>query len=395
MSLLSVEDVTMRFGGLVANERVSFRVEEGQILSVIGPNGAGKTTLFNAITGIYRPTEGRVLFQGAEVVRRFSTAALLRALAVGAVTAVAAVVLLNSTPLWQAAISAPYVYGEAFPWGDAVRAAWRTLAELPAAWGAVPAAIAFLVGTAAALVLWRNGRRTPELIARAGIARTFQNIRLFGEMTLLENVLVGMHGRLSTGYWTSLLRLPSYWRERRHAAERAMELLHFVELDDRAFEPARGLPYGLQRRLEIARALASRPRLLLLDEPAAGMNPTETVELMELIRRIRAGGTTVLLIEHHMRVVMGISDRIVVLNFGRRIAEGTPEEIRRDPACIEAYLGKEGGAWLHAHRGPRRRHDRRHPDRVAPPGGPGGTRSRQACAMHEQPEATRDRRPRL
>ncbi len=341
MSLLSVEDVTMRFGGLVANERVSFRVEEGQILSVIGPNGAGKTTLFNAITGIYRPTEGRVLFQGAEVVRRFSTAALLRALAVGAVTAVAAVVLLNSTPLWQAAISAPYVYGEAFPWGDAVRAAWRTLAELPAAWGAVPAAIAFLVGTAAALVLWRNGRRTPELIARAGIARTFQNIRLFGEMTLLENVLVGMHGRLSTGYWTSLLRLPSYWRERRHAAERAMELLRFVELDDRAFEPARGLPYGLQRRLEIARALASRPRLLLLDEPAAGMNPTETVELMELIRRIRAGGTTVLLIEHHMRVVMGISDRIVVLNFGRRIAEGTPEEIRRDPACIEAYLGKE------------------------------------------------------
>ena len=179
------------------------------------------------------------------------------------------------------------------------------------------------------------------MVAAAGIARTFQNIRLFGELSVLENVLVGMHGRLRTNYFTNRLRLPAYWREHADSDARAMELLRFVGLDARAHDAARNLPYGLQRRLEIARALAGRPRLLLLDEPAAGMNPTETVALMDLIRRIRDTGVTVLLIEHHMRVVMGVSDRICVLNFGKRIAEGTPEQIRNDPACIEAYLGKE------------------------------------------------------
>ena len=341
MSLLEVHGVTMRFGGLVANEDVSFAVQPGQIFAVIGPNGAGKTTLFNAITGIYQPTAGRVLFAGREIARRLDGVTIVRAIVAGLLTSVGVVLAVNASDLWSTAIDANYTYGQPFPYDQAVLSLLASVRDLPWMWGTLPALLGFALGMAASLVLWRSQRRTPDLIARTGIARTFQNIRLFGEMTLLENVLVGMHGRLSTGYWTSLLRLPSYWRERRHAAERAMELLHFVELDDRAFEPARGLPYGLQRRLEIARALASRPRLLLLDEPAAGMNPTETVELMELIRRIRAGGTTVLLIEHHMRVVMGISDRIVVLNFGRRIAEGTPEEIRRDPACIEAYLGKE------------------------------------------------------
>ncbi|MBM4113355.1 MAG: ABC transporter ATP-binding protein, partial [Phycisphaerae bacterium] len=199
----------------------------------------------------------------------------------------------------------------------------------------------FAVGSGAHQVLWFNGRRTPDLVARYGISRTFQNIRLFGDMSLLENVLVGMHAKLRTGVWSSLLRLPVFFRERRSADAAALELLRFVGLEGRADDQADSLPYGLQRRLEIARALASKPKLLLLDEPAAGMNPTETVELMALIRRIRDSGVTVLLIEHHMRVVMGVSDRIVVLNFGKRIAEGTPEEIRSDPQCIEAYLGRE------------------------------------------------------
>jgi len=179
------------------------------------------------------------------------------------------------------------------------------------------------------------------LIARAGMGRTFQNIRLFGELSVIENVLVGMHAKLHCGFLTNMLRLPRFYKENDVAHAKALQLLRFVGLEARAGEAARNLPYGLQRRLEIARALAGDPRILLLDEPAAGMNPTETGTLMELIRRIRDSGVTVLLIEHHMRVVMGVSDRICVLNFGKQIAQGTPEHIRNDPACIEAYLGKE------------------------------------------------------
>jgi branched-chain amino acid transport system ATP-binding protein len=339
-SLLTLEGITVQFDGLVAAQGVSLKVAQGAIGAVIGPNGAGKTTVFNCITGIYAPSAGKVSILGRDIREPFTGRHALKAVACAIGAGTLLTISLSLQTLWDAAINQRFIFNQPFDWSGSLHALVSALISLPAPYTVGSFVAGALAGAASYLTLWSRSRHTPHTTVAQGIARTFQNIRLFKSMTVLENVLVGVQRKYRCGILGAIVGSAQYRRQEQQQIDRARELLSFVGLSELEDSLATALSYGAQRRLEIARALATDPAIILLDEPAAGTNPSEVGELISLLKSINERGISILLIEHHMKLVMGISDHITVLEYGQKIAEGAPAEVRQNARVIAAYLGE-------------------------------------------------------